>query len=157
LSGPDDLRRESLLCGVETWQTSMLAATADPLGGLTYLPIDRRRLDENETLRRITRHVLSASIEGGEIGVLSELRRLASPLDKSVNETLRECEASMHELEIELTAGLGKLRAGQFNGLQELAGRVAATIERLQNNAACRDAIVPLALFLDWKLRMIPV
>ena len=152
LPAGEDLRREALAAGVQAWRTAMLPEGADPLGGLTYLPLHADRFDEAETLRRLMRHVMASVIMGKGAGDLSYL----APLNPSALEPMGDYEQALDKLAADVGRGLAQLRRRRFDGLQELAVRVTAAVDLLKNGAMNHPAIAPVILFLDWKLRMMP-
>jgi ADP-heptose:LPS heptosyltransferase len=154
-----DLRRETGAVGAQAWRTAMLPATADPLGGITYLPLHADRLEGRDTLSRLMRHVMAAVIVGSDTVDLSHLASLApfaAPTDLGPHGFLNECESQIRSLAADVGGGLKQLRRRRFDGLSELAGHVTATIDELQHRAIDDPLIAPAILFLEWKLRVMP-
>ena len=157
-SGTPNLRREAVAARVQAWRTAMLPATADPLGGVTYLPLHSDRLEQNDIARRLTRHAIAATIMQGSV----DSRHLWSLAPNGIaseiagDRRIIDLEQQLDDLASDVGRGLTQLRAGQFESLQELAGRVSATIVGLREQCAGHAASEPVILFLDWKLRVLP-
>jgi hypothetical protein len=155
----DDLRREARAAGVQAWRTAMLPGGADPLGGVTYLPLHTDRLDGADILRRLMRHVMASVISGKEAGDMAHLAALAppeAPLDPGSNGPIARCEHQLRKLAGDVAQGLTQFRRRRLDGLPELSDRVAGTIEQLRQEGMGNPAVAPIMLFLDWKLRMMP-
>jgi hypothetical protein len=151
-----DLRREAVAAGVQAWRTAMLPDIADPLGGVTYLPLHADRLDESETIRRILRHVLASVLSGKAPGDMRHLAEYATPVQASSLQLLEDCERQITRLAAAVGRGLAQLRRRQFGGLQELVTRVNAGVEELKSQALTHPATAPVVAFLGWKLRVMP-
>jgi hypothetical protein len=159
LNGGENLRREALAVNAQAWSTSMLSPGADPLGGLTYLPVHADRLDGPEILRRLMRHVMASIIMGKELGDMTSLASLAPtalPLDLGSTGFLAQCERQLGTLAADVATGLEQLRRRQFDALQELPERLERGIDQLQSLALHDPVVAPVILFLDWKFRMMP-
>jgi hypothetical protein len=158
-SSEDDLRRESVAAKVQAWRTAMLPAEADPLGGVTYLPVHADRLDGTDILRRIMRHVMACAIMKKDVGSMRHLISLApamAPADFGPQSPLASGEEQLVKLSADVGRALKDLRELRLDGLPTLADRVTATIDRLKQNSSGDPILSHAILFLDWKLRMMP-
>lgn len=71
-----ELQQELDAAGIEGWETSFLPAGADPLGGLTYLPMHRRGLPAHRLFGYVIRHLLAQRLCGGGPVSLQYLQQL---------------------------------------------------------------------------------
>ena len=137
----------------------MLSGAADPLGGVTYTPLHARTLDEREAIRRLMRHVMAAAIMEKEIGDLAEFASVApaaAPFDASPAGDVARVEQTLVKLAADVSRGLAQWRRRNFQGLQELADRIPATVEQLKQQSVRDPEIALPVYFLDWKIRMMP-
>lgn len=104
--------------GVEGWETVFLPAGADPLSGLTYLPVHRRGLPAHRLLAYVIRHLLAQHLCGGGAVSLQPLQQWvaagALPLDRAV--------------------------AAQFDAMQQLVQGYSRALDDLAQQAALAHA-----------------
>jgi hypothetical protein len=159
LASDTELRREAVAAEVEAWRTAMLPTGADALGGVTTMPLHADRVDGRDILRRLVRHVMVSIIMEKTAGDMAHLSALAPPIppfDVASDNPLADWENRLGTLAAEVGGALNQLRKRRFEGLADLANRITMTIDELKQSATNDPVISHVALFLDWKLRMMP-
>lgn len=104
--------------GVEGWETVFLPAGADPLSGLTYLPVHRRGLPASRLYAYVMRHLLAQHLCGGGA-------------------------VSLHPLQQWIAAGalpLADAAATQFDAMQRLVQGYSRALQELSQQAALAHA-----------------
>jgi len=165
-ASPEQLAQALDQAGVEGWETLFLPAGADPLSGLTYLPMHRRGEPAQRLFVYVIRHLLAQHLCGGGAVSLQPLQEWIAagrlPLDcaaaaqfDAMQQLVQGYSYALDELAQQAAQACDAADRGDRGEMTRLAGLLSAGMHALPPTSAECPPLQFLMAFLSQKLQQV--